>query len=70
MEDEEIYIEEEDPVGDQILQQAANYEYVVRNYMWHWDLFGDNNVVIKMPGVSWWQRFWTKVFFLSKWTKI
>lgn len=40
--------------------------------IWKWDLFGDKWSLQLMltKDVSWWKRFWTKVFFGSKWERL
>ena len=40
-------------------------------YIWGWDFFGNNLLVINtIEEISIWKRFWTKIFFGSKWERI
>ena len=39
--------------------------------IWEWDFFGDKTINFALPRkVSAWKRFWTKIFFGSKWKRI
>lgn len=39
--------------------------------VWQWDLLNNSGLVFQFTyEVSWWKRFWTRVFFGSKWTRI
>lgn len=39
--------------------------------IWNWDVLGNPQIVVfHLPvEVSWWKRFWTRVFFGSKWKR-
>ena len=67
---EDIFVEEDDPEGDQrILKNAAVTQLSVVKPKWEWDFFGDNKIVFALPNVSWWQRMTTRFFFNSKWRR-
>lgn len=39
--------------------------------VWQCDLFGNGSLIINLSQeVSWWQRFWNKFFFKSKWSRV
>jgi len=37
---------------------------------WHWKFLGDSGLIMHITyDVSWWKRFWTRIFFGSVWEK-
>lgn len=66
MEDDDIYLDETDELPlDQLVAQHNK---------WEWNFLGDigpTTMLLATPSdISWWKRFWTKIFFGSTWKRL
>ena len=68
--DEDIFVDEPDLEGEKIIEQ---YEKAasIPDPVWQWNVLGvPLGIVFLMPELSWWKRFWCKVFFGSTFKKV